>query len=282
MLRTAPVRILGTRDTLDALALVGRDPYSNVFIGSRIHATGLDSRQLGAQVWGYPADGPLESICYAGANMVPAEATVAAIEAFAEHAVRQGRRCSSIVGPAGAVSELWSLLAPHWGSARAVRPCQPLMVATRPAPLDVPRDQAVRRVGRHELDTLFPACVAMFTEEVGVSPLAADGGAVYRARVRELINTGRAMARIDGHQTVFKAEIGALTPRACQIQGVWVAPSMRGRGLGVAGMAAVLDHVLADVAPSACLYVNDFNEVARAVYQRVGFQDHTPFMSVLF
>jgi len=36
--------------------------------------------------------------------------------------------------------------------------------------------------------TVMPACVAMFTEEVGVSPLVGDGG-IYRSRVAELKGT---------------------------------------------------------------------------------------------
>ncbi len=44
-------------------------------------------------------------------------------------------------------------------------------------------DPLVRRVRPSELDVLLPASVAMFTEEVGVSPLGPDGGAAYRARV---------------------------------------------------------------------------------------------------
>ena len=70
----------------------------------------------------------------------------------------------------------------------------------------------------------------MFTEEVGVSPIGADGGAAYRARVAELIRAGRSFARIENGQVVFKAEIGAVTPQACQVQGVWVPPELRGRG----------------------------------------------------
>jgi predicted GNAT family acetyltransferase len=81
----------------------------------------------------------------------------------------------------------------------------------------------------------------MFTEEVGVSPLAGDGGAVYRARVRELVTAGRAFARFHGDDVVFKAEVGAATRSTCQVQGVWVAPRYRGRGLSVGGMAAVVN-----------------------------------------
>ena len=44
-----------------------------------------------------------------------------------------------------------------------------------------------------DFDALWPACVAMFTEEVGVSPTSGDGGASYRARLEQLIRSGRAV-----------------------------------------------------------------------------------------
>ena len=75
---------------------------------------------------------------------------------------------------------------------------------------------------------------------------------------------------------------GAATDRACQIQGVWVAPEYRGTGLAAPGMAAVLRYALRDVAPVVSLYVNDFNTPARRTYHRVGFQEVGAFMSVLF
>jgi predicted GNAT family acetyltransferase len=115
-----------------------------------------------------------------------------------------------------------------------------------------------------------------------VSPTAGDGGALYRARVRELVAAGRAFARFDGDRIVFKAEVGAVTKKACQVQGVWVDPDLRGRGLSVAGMAAVVKVCLRDIAPTVSLYVNDFNEPARRSYERVGFMQVGTFASVLF
>lgn len=68
----------------------------------------------------------------------------------------------------------------------------------------------------------------------------------------ELVGTGRSFARLDQNgRVVFKAEIGAATTQACQIQGVWVAPEYRGQGFAAPGMAAVLRYALADVAPSS-------------------------------
>jgi uncharacterized protein len=277
--RSASLRLLTDHDRNEVLALCDRNPVTNVFVSSRIRAVGMEPARLGGQVWGYAEGGQLSALCYSGANLVPVEASSAAIAAFASRARMQGRRCSSIVGPAEQVGELWSILAPHWGSPREVRPVQPVMAMSRPSPVEP--DPLVRQVRPAELEVMLPACVAMFTEEVGVSPIGADGGAAYRSRVAELIRAGRSFARIDDGQVVFKAEIGAITPHACQVQGVWVPPDRRGCGHAVRGMAAVVLAALR-LAPVVSLYVNDFNGPARAAYRRVGFTQAGTFMSVLF
>jgi uncharacterized protein len=274
------VRVLGDRDVPMVLDILNNDPIGNLFVISRVEASGLDPARLGAQMWGYGRGRAVADLCHSGANLVPVGDDPEALTAFAHHALQQGRRCSSIVGPAPSVEVMWDVLRHGWGPAREVRPRQPLMVTTRP-PLVEP-DAAVRRVRLDELDMLLPASIAMFTEEVGVSPIVGDGGAMYRTRVRELVAAGRAFARIDQGRIVFKAEVGAVTSSACQVQGVWVDPERRGRGLSVSGMAAVVAACLDDVAPHVSLYVNDFNAPARRSYERVGFKQVGTFASVLF
>ncbi|MEU6345044.1 GNAT family N-acetyltransferase [Streptomyces sp. NPDC046977] len=281
MLTTTTTKVLEPGELDAVLAVLDRDPVANAFVASRVAVAGLDPWRLGGELWGWYFGGRLEALCYAGANLVPICAGPEAVRAFADRALRSGRRCSSIVGPAESTRALWSLLERSWGPAREIRAHQPLMV-TRALPADVEPDPCVRRVRRDELDVIMPACVAMFTEEVGVSPLAGDGGLIYQARVAELVSTGRSFARIEDGKVVFKAEIGAVTRHACQIQGVWVDPDHRGRRLSETGMAAVLHYALRDVAPVASLYVNDFNAPARAAYRRVGFTEVGAFMSVLF
>ncbi|MGP3948389.1 GNAT family N-acetyltransferase [Streptomyces sp. 7N604] len=281
MLTTTTTRVLEPRELDAALAVLDRDPVANAFVAARVQVAGLDPWRLGGEMWGWYAAGRLEALCYAGANLVPICAGPEAVRGFADRARRAGRRCSSIVGPAEPVARLWSLLEPSWGPAREVRSHQPLMVTTS-LPADIPPDPLVRRIRKDEIDTVMPACIAMFTEEVGVSPLAGDGGLLYQARVAELVGTGRSFARIENGRVIFKAEIGAATPKACQIQGVWVDPEFRGRGLSETGMAAVLRYALSEIAPVASLYVNDYNTPARAAYRRVGFHEVGAFMSVLF
>ncbi|MBB5999675.1 GNAT family N-acetyltransferase [Streptomonospora salina] len=280
MLRTSSVRVLGEGDRDSVRALLDADPVGNVFVSSRLRSAGIDAGRLGAELWGYIEGGRITALCYAGANLVPVGAGPDAVRQFSEHARWQGRRCSSIVGPVDTVTDLWNRLSPAWGPARAIREHQPVMEISRmPA---VGADPLVRRVRPSEIGILLPACVAMFTEEVGVPPDTGDGGSLYRARIEELVRTGRAFARIEDGRIVFKAEIGAVTEYACQVQGVWVHPELRGRGLSRTGMAAVVQYALAEIAPRVTLYVNDYNTPARAAYRSVGFREVGAVRSVLF
>ncbi|MGK5112202.1 MULTISPECIES: GNAT family N-acetyltransferase [unclassified Geodermatophilus] len=283
MLRTPTARVLDEGDEPAVRRLLATDPVAACVIAARVEAAGTAAASLGAPLWGFGTGRSLEGVCLAGANLIPFTAPGAeraAAAAFAERARRAGRRCSTIVGPAGAVEPLWELLEPSWGPARDHRPRQPLLAVEGP-PAVTPEPR-VRPVRPAELEILLPAAVAMFTEEVGVSPLRVDGGAGYRARVSELVRAGQSLAWIERGEVLFKAEIGAVSRTVCQIQGVWVAPAHRGRGIGTAGTAAVVEYARTAIAPVVSLYVNDFNAAARAAYARVGFVEVGRFASVLF
>jgi uncharacterized protein len=283
VLRTPTARVLDDSDEAAVHRLLATDPVAACVLAGRVETTGTGAASLGAPLWGFGVGRTLDAVCLAGANLIPFAtpgAERAAAAAFAERARRAGRRCSTIVGPAAAVAPLWERLEGSWGPPRDVRPRQPLLAIDGPP--TVAAEPRVRPVRPAELDTLLPAAVAMFTEEVGVSPLRVDGGAGYRARLADLIRAGQSLAWIERGQVLFKAEIGAVSRSACQIQGVWVAPSHRGRGIGAAGTAAVVEYARTTIAPLVSLYVNDFNASARGAYRRVGFREVGRYASVLF
>jgi predicted GNAT family acetyltransferase len=142
-------------------------------------------------------------------------------------------------------------------------------------------DTAVRLAEPIDASLLYPATVAMFTEEVGVSPLEASTEAAYRARLMWLIRQQRVYCRFDRYGVVFKAEIAAVTPEVCQVQGVWVRPDLRGRGIGAAGMAAVVTAARRP-ARQVSLYVNGYNNAAIAAYRKAGFSQVGTMASVHF
>ncbi|MFB9362528.1 GNAT family N-acetyltransferase [Actinoplanes nipponensis] len=277
---TVPIRQLGESERATVERILDQDPYAGAQIAERVAAHGLNWWRSDGRIYGYGTGRRVESICWSGAHLVPVCTTPAAVSAFADLLGAEPRICSSIIGRSDAVLELWDRLGGHWGPARDVRPHQPLLVADREAP--VAPDPEVRLVQPDEVEQLFPAAVAMYTEEVGVSPLLDDGGRGYKRRISDLVRSKRAYARFVGDRVVFKAELAIVTRRTTQVQGVWVDPEFRGRGLAAGAMAAVLRDALRRVAPTVSLYVNDYNAPARRLYARCGFVPNGSFATVLF
>ncbi len=273
--------MLGAADLASFSALAARDAVVNVFADYRARTTNLDPRWLGGEMWGYFDDGELAAACHVAANLVPVQCDAIAAQAFAERAVARGRTSSTIVGPSASVDVMWDVLAGEWGPPRECRWHQPhLVLTTSPC---VQPDPLVRLTTREDLPGLYPACVAMYTEEVGVSPEAGGGAEYYRARILQLIARGWSFARFDdAGRVLFKAEVACVSPYAAQVQGVYVPPEHRGQGLATAGMAAVAAAVRRDIAPAVSLYVNEWNAPARAAYERVGFAESTTFSTIMF
>jgi ribosomal protein S18 acetylase RimI-like enzyme len=274
------VRLLGQADLSDFLVLTGRDPVVNVFAEHRARITNLEPRWLGGEMWGRFRDEELVAACHVGANLVPVQCTDEDALAFAAKALGHRRSVATIVGLEHPVDVFWHEVAHRWSEPREIRPGQPHMQIDHD-PLVAP-DPLVRRCTSADLDALFPACVAMYTEEVGISPEAGGGRELYRARVAQLVARGWSFARIEDGRVVFKAEVACATDRAAQIQGVYVDPARRGEGLANAGMAAVVRLVREQIAPIASLYVNEWNVPARRAYERVGFRQTATFATIMF
>jgi len=269
-------RISVVRDVTAVNRVLAADPVGSCMVAARVADHGVDPLAIGGELWTRRrAD---DSLCYAGANLIPLRGQRADLVAFADRALSTPRRCSSLVGRADLVLPMWERLQHGWGPARDIRDRQPLLaLSSRPR---CAVDPGVRRVRVDELDAYLVAAVDMFIGEVGIDPRVGDGGRGYRRRVASLIAAGRAFARFEQGRVVFKAEIGSQSPAVGQIQGVWVHPEWRGHGVGTAGTAAVSAAVV-QTGRIASLYVNGYNTVARAAYASVGFSEVGNFATVL-
>lgn len=275
------IRALDAQSIEQVRSLIEQDPIRHCFLAARLEQSKQSKfRPSYPDLLGYFDDGNLKSILMTGANIVPVNTSLIARQEFATVLKRSGRRSSSIVGPAEEVLDLWSKVSGSWGAAREVRANQPVLTMRSNSPL--PIDHDVRYSNLADLEELLPACIAMFTEEVGISPQSNGGSGAYRNRISELVSGRRSFVKYLGSELVFKAEVGTVGAGVAQIQGVWVKPEYRGQGISVPAMAAVVKLVLADLAPIVSLYVNDYNEVALKTYRSVGFEQVDTFATVLF
>lgn len=276
--------MLGAQDLVALRELVAADPVINCVVdGQLAGAQSVTPREVGGTIWGVddPSTGSLRAAAFVGGNLIPVGSDAEALTDLATEIRRSPRRCSSVVGTASAVATMWPVLSKSWGTARAIRHRQPLLVTDRCAH-GVHPDLRVRLARPTDIADYEHAAVQMFAEELGVLPSTVDGGAAYRRRLLELIRAGRAFARFDARGRVeFKAEFGALSSTTAQIQGVWVRPDLRQLGIATAAMASVIEYGLS-LAPRVSLYVNDYNHPARKLYGRVGFGQLDTFTTILF
>lgn len=230
---------------------------------------------------GVAEGGDLRAVCWTSANIVPVECDEGALDTLLPRLRRHRRRASSVFGVADQVLPLWDRLHRSWGTPRSFRPQQPMMATTTlPSRSGRAIDPRVRPARPDEVDLVLPASVSMFTEEIGYPPYAGSDRD-YRGMVTNLIANGHTFVLLENGRVVFKADVGSCALGVAQIQGVWVAPDRRRRGLAVPAMNAVVEHVLATIAPTATLYVNGYNEPALRTYQHVGFEQVATFATVI-
>jgi len=306
----------------EALELCVRDPIAAVGAAARIQETltATSLRDTKTEFWRWPADGVIKALASASGNLnfvMPtrepgtenaaaaptAQEVAAAATAFAAQARQWGPRCTSIVGRAELVLPCWRQLAPYWPAPREVRYNQPLLVIDEQQEavtrwqvdkrllgndlpdelgMDLPDELSVRRSQTSDLDYVLPACIAMYTEEMGYSPLI-FGEKSFRDRVIATIDAGRSFAIIDGNppRVVFKAEIGPVALGVAQLQGIWIPPDLRGCGIAKPALQSVISTIMSEVAPRVSLYVNYANLRARRLYQDLGFRPVGTLATVL-
>lgn len=285
--------MLTPADTAALTTLAAADPVANCFVESVLengrHAG--STRSGGSLFLGIDASGEppvpgrasglapgLEAACWVGANIVPVGTSGEAGALFGRALLAMRRRFASVYGPRNAVLAIWRELGRGPQQARQVRDDQPLMVLPGEPALEP--STRVRPARPEEFHAVLPACVAMFEEELGFSPLA-NGAVQYRLRVEDLIRHGHSLVDLDDAGRVrFKADLGVVSASCSQIQGVWVDPSLRGHGLAAPAMAAVAAYAHTTT-EHVSLYVNSFNTAALRTYRTVGFEQAGTFATVL-
>lgn len=273
------LRILTSADEADLLQLVNTLPVEHVFLRDQLE-DGAGPHRSGGFFLGYFDHNGLAAACWLGANIVPTSTSAEVGELFGAVARRLGRLFASVFGPAEAVHGIWSQLQHGRQKAFGLRKDQPLMVMSAES-TTVPASPQIRCARPEEFGLVLPASAAMFREELGFSPFV-NGDNSYQERVQELIDKGHTLIGFDSAERLnFKADLGTVTADCAQVQGVWVPPQHRGKGIARGGMAATVAYGLT-LAKNVSLYVNDYNTAARRVYEYVGFRQIGSFATVLF
>lgn len=223
--------------------------------------------------------GPERALLFVGTSVLPLRGGRDDLRTFGAAVAGLGVGTMSVHGRRDLVADLWETLAPAWGAPREYRDTQHLMAARGPVDPAL-TSEVVRPARLDEFEAVLPAAAAMYREELGADPFEVGGGVPFRRRVARSLARRRTWVRMESGRVVFKADIAAISARCAQIQGVWVHPDHRGRGLGTVGIATVCADLRSrGLTPS--LVVNQSNVAAVRSYRRVGMVSVVPYATVL-
>jgi predicted GNAT family acetyltransferase len=255
-------------DEAETLSFLETRPVHTVNLRGLIRDNGLDSPRNRGQFYGYrDAGGRLEGVALIGHATLVETRTARALESIA----RQARGCTRahmILGEQEMVKEFWSHYAADGQKPRLA--CRELLFELN-WPVAVCQDVAgLRPATLDDLDLIIPVHVSMAVEENGFNPLEKDPVG-FRERYARRVERGRTWILVEDGKVAFKTEVYADTPQAVYLEGVYVSPDARGKGLGLSCLSQ-LSRTLLRRTETVCVLVNEENARAQAFYRKAGFR----------
>jgi predicted GNAT family acetyltransferase len=265
---TVTVFELTEEDRNEVLAFLAERPRHTVCMTGFIRDNGLVSPHNRGIFYGCRnSENRLEGVALIGHATLIEVRTSRAMREFGLVA-QTHTRTHMIMGEVDAVEEFWNYYADEGQEMR--RACRELLFELRHA-MDVPGEVGeMRRANLGDLDQIVPVQAAMAEFESGVNPFEVDPEG-FRARCARRIEMGRIWVLEEDGKLVFKADILADTPDVIYLEGVWVAPAERGKGIGRKCMRQLCRDLLTR-SKSVCLLVNEESERAHTFYRMCNFK----------
>jgi len=265
---TVTVFELTEDDRNEVLAFLSERPTHTVCMTGFIRDNGLISPHNRGTFYGCRnSEDRLEGVALIGHATLIEARTSAAMREFGLVA-QTHKRTHMIMGEVDAVEEFWNYYADEGQEMR--RACRELLFELRHA-MDVPEETGeMRRATLADLDQIVPVQAAMAEGESGINPLDVDPEG-FRARCSRRIEMGRVWVLEQDEKLVFKTDILADTPDVIYLEGVWVAPAERGRGIGRKCMRQLCRDLLTRT-KTVCLLANEDNQRAHTFYRMCNFK----------
>lgn len=127
----------------------------------------------------------------------------------------------------------------------------------------------LRRAEMSDLNLILPVQAELAEMESGVNPMIADPEG-FRRRCARRIEMGRTWVVAENNRLSFKTDVMVDTSQVSYIEGIYVAPSKRGQGLGSKCLSH-LCRILLESTKSICLLVSELNASVRSFYEKIGF-----------
>jgi len=269
---------LTSQDESEVLTFLAQRPVDNSFIAGLIRDNGLISSHNRGSFYGFRnREGKLEGVALVGRKTIIETHNESALEAFAELSLKS-TLSFLLRGEQNQAERLLSYFAKTGRTPRLI--CYEKMLVQN-SPLEGIEEVSQLRPATYDcLQSVVDVNALMFFEENGVNPLYVDPEGM-RKRIARRIEQRRVWTWIEDGRLIFKADVITETPEAVFLEGIYVDPAERGKGVGLRCMTQLARNLLQRSA-SLCLIVNEENIRARALYKKAGYKLHSHYNTLYF
>ena len=260
-------KLLKNNDGAEVLHFLQERAVHNVVMCGFIRDYGIESeRNRGSFYGSRDENNRLQGVALIGhATFIDARREIV-IPEFARLA-QDFPRIHMVLSELELVEQFWRSYAPAGQQLR--RRCREILFEMNEALENVDHVWALQPATSAELHQVAALQASLALQESGVSPLEKDrSGFLFRCQQR--IERHRIWTLIRDGEILFKADIISETPDVIYLEGIYVNPNYRNKGLGSSCLSQ-LTHQLLHRAQSIVILVNENRPNAQRFFQRAGF-----------
>jgi len=272
------LHLLTENEKEEVLGFLAQRPVHTVVMTSMIHDNGIENAQNRGKFFGYRnASDILEGVALIGHTTLVEVHTEEALKALALIARESETPIHVMMSDGNSIESFWQHFSGGIKEPRLV--CSerlfeisfPLMVRNN---ID-----GLRLASETELLPIAEAHAEVAFEESGVDPLVKDREGFLK-RVTRRINQERVWVVFDAEgKLVFKADVVAETPEVKYLEGIYVHPEYRGKGIA-ADCLSQLSRKLLEEVQYVCLLSNEEFQHAHRTYMKAGFKSQDSCVTI--
>lgn len=254
-------------DKAEVLRFLAERPLHTVVMSGFVRDNGIESWLNRGTFYGCRDDlGNLEGVALIGHAMFIEARSNQALAVFAGLA-QDVRSTHMIMGEQETIECFWNYYSSDGQAPRLF--CREVLFAqTSPVDTFAPV-RGLRPANLDDLSLIVPVHAAMAYEESGVNPLDVDRDG-FRMRCARRVRKERVWVWVERGELIFKADVISETPEAIYLEGIYVAPSERGKDYGSRCLSQIVRSLLTRTR-AIVLLVNEEHRAAQSFFQKIGF-----------
>ncbi len=264
------LQMLTNADETEVLEFLAKSPVHTIVMTSFIKDNGLEGADNRGKFYGYrSAKGTLEGVALIGHTTIIESRSTDSLQAFAIIARTSETPIHVMMSSGNTTETFWKYFTGDASQPRLV--CEEMLFELNFPFLVQECQWDVRLAKAEELEQVAEAHAEVAFAESGVDPLVRDReGFLKRALKR--IEKERTFVVFEDGKLLFKADIVCEAADVYYLEGIYVAPEMRGKGIGATCLAKLSLDLLSRK-QHICMLTNvDFKSAHRS-FEKAGYKN---------